>query len=63
MIQVNPRSLLAAGITAALLAPPVLAADAPAGTAPPPPPDLIAAITSGQAHLDFRYRYEQVDQQ
>ena len=65
MIQVNPRNVLAAAVTAALLAPPVLAADAPAGTAPPPPapPDPVTAITSGQAHLDFRYRYEQVDQQ
>jgi len=63
MIQVNPLTLLAASIAASLVSPYAAAADATPAETPPPPADLLAAITSGQAHLDFRYRYEQVDQQ
>ena len=57
MIQVNPLTLLAASIAASLVSPYAAAADATPAETPPPPADLLAAITSGQAHLDFRYRY------
>jgi hypothetical protein len=50
--------------TAAPAAPAATAAPAAAADAAAPATDsLVAALTGGKVHFDFRYRYEQVDQQ
>ena len=74
MTQINRLPTLAAAIAAALVSSAAMAAEttaasapapvaAPAPAAAPAPTDLVSALTGGKAHLDFRYRYEQVDQQ
>jgi hypothetical protein len=73
MTQVNSQHVMLAAVVAALCAPAAVAADtvaAPAAleaqAAPPATTGvdgLVSAIAGGKAHLDFRYRYEQVDQQ
>jgi hypothetical protein len=72
MIQVNNARILSIAIAAALCTTPAWAADTPAAPAPTAAPapspapamnSFETAITSGKVHFDFRYRYEQVDQE
>ena len=68
MTQINRTRTLAAAVAMIIVS--STAAAGETGTAPPQaaapataPTDFISALTGGKAHLDFRYRYEQVDQQ
>jgi hypothetical protein len=70
MTQVNNATILSTAIAAVLCAVGARAADAPAAApataatpASPPMNSFESAITGGKVHFDFRYRYEQVDQQ
>ena len=69
MTQVNTVRLLSIAIAAAFCTAAAQAADAPAAPAAAPAPAAAApnsfesALMGGKVHLDFRYRYEQVDQQ
>jgi hypothetical protein len=70
MTQVKCASILGIAIAAALSATAGRATDAPgappaapAATAAPAGNSLESALTGGKVHFDFRYRYEQVDQQ
>jgi len=76
MTQVNAARLLSIAIAAALCATATQAADTPATPAVAPaaaptaptapaaaaPNSFESALMGGKVHLDFRYRYEQVDQ-
>lgn len=61
MTQVNRPRLLCASIALALAAAGADAADPT--PAPAAPTSFYDAITGGKAHLDFRYRFETVDQE
>jgi hypothetical protein len=71
MTQVNAARLLSIVVAAAFSTAAAQAADAPATAAPaaapapaaPPMNSFETALTGGKVHLDFRYRFEDVDQQ
>ena len=60
MTQIKASRILSVAIVAALCATAARGADAPAA---PAMNSLETALTGGKVHFDFRYRYEQVDQQ
>ena len=62
MTQVSRRGLLCSSIAFVLAAAGARAAE-PAPAAPAAPASIADAITGGKAHLDFRYRFENVDQE
>ena len=62
MTQVSRRGLLCSSIALVLAAAGARAAE-PAAAAPAAPASIADAITGGKAHLDFRYRFENVDQE
>ena len=62
MTHVNPSVLLSSAVAVVLCAASANGADAPAAAAAAAPATFEAAMTGGKVHLDFRYRFEMVDQ-